>query len=56
MAQGHYPVRLDPSGLERLKRSPTLAELFDEEGSAVRVLPGRSIGEARALIERAARR
>lgn len=56
MAQGHYPLARDVSGLERLKRSPVLAELVDETGSAVKLLNGQSVSEARSLVRRVVRK
>ncbi len=56
MAQGHYPLRRDPSGLERLRRSPTLAELVDQAGSAVKRLHGQSVADARSLVRGVVRR
>jgi hypothetical protein len=54
MAQGHYPLRADASGLFRLSSSPELAVLLDEKSSAVARLRGRTYDEAKALV-RAAR-
>jgi hypothetical protein len=51
MAQGHYPLRRDKVGAERLHRSPQASELMDEAGSAVRRLPGLALSEARALLK-----
>ena len=50
MAQGHYPLRRDNAGAERLRRSPEAAELLHEEGSAVKRLTGLQIAEARSLV------
>jgi len=50
MAQGHYPLRRDNAGAERLHRSPEAAELLHEEGSAVKRLTGLQIAEARSLV------
>ncbi len=51
MAQGHYPVRRDEGGRERLRRSPQASELVGEAGSAVRRLHGVGLSEARALLK-----
>jgi hypothetical protein len=51
MAQGHYPLRRDGAGIERLLRSPEASELLDEAGSAVKRLPGLRIAETRSLLE-----
>jgi hypothetical protein len=51
MAQGHYPLRRDSAGSERLLRSPHASELLDEPGSAVKRLPGLRIAETRSLLE-----
>jgi hypothetical protein len=53
MAQGHYPLRPDPSGLFRLNSSPELAVLLDEQRSAVARLRGRTYDEAKALVRAA---
>ena len=50
MAQGHYPLTLDASGVRRLMRSPDLPRLSQWEGAAVRLLPGRSVPEAEQLV------
>ena len=50
MAQGHYPLRRDNAGAERLRRSPEAAELLHEEGSAVKRLTGLQLAEARSLV------
>jgi hypothetical protein len=50
MAQGHYPLRTDASGLFRLTSSPELAVLLDEKRSAVARLRGRTYDEAKTLI------
>ncbi len=52
--QGHYPLVPDARKLLRLRPSPTLPELEHPEKSAVHVLSGRSLAEARELIRRAA--
>lgn len=51
MAQGHYPLKRDKVGVERLRRSPQASELLDEAGSAVQRLPGLELGEARTLFQ-----
>jgi len=51
MAQGHYPLKRDKAGAERLSRSPQASELLGEAGSAVARLPGLQLSEARALLE-----
>jgi hypothetical protein len=56
MAQGHYPLARDTAGTERLRKSPVLADLLDEEGSAVKRLNDRSIAEARSLVQGAVRK
>jgi hypothetical protein len=56
MAQGHYPLRRDDAGLERLLRSPHAAELVGEAGSAVERLPGLRVPEARSLLKQVVRK
>jgi hypothetical protein len=56
MAQGHYPLRLDGAGAERLLRSPHASELIDEAGSAVKRLPGLQVPEARSLLRQVVRK
>jgi hypothetical protein len=56
MAQGHYPLRADSAGVERLFRSPHANELIDEAGSAVKRLPGLHVAEARSLLEQVVRK
>jgi hypothetical protein len=51
MAQGHYPVRNDSGGRQRLLRSPEATEILGEAGSAVTRLPGLDLAEARALLK-----
>jgi hypothetical protein len=51
MAQGHYPLKRDKVGAERLSRSPQAAELIGEAGAAVARLPGLQLSEARALLK-----
>jgi hypothetical protein len=50
MAQGHYPLRRDLRGLERLRKSPALPELVARDGSAVERLSERTVTEARRLL------
>jgi hypothetical protein len=50
MAQGHYPLMRDGAGIERLRRSPEANELVQEDGSAVKRLPGLQVTEARGLL------
>jgi len=52
--QGHYPLRPDAQKLLRLTPSPTLPELQHPEKSAVHVLAGRTVAEARELLHGAA--
>jgi hypothetical protein len=56
MAQGHYPLRRDAAGAERLARSPEAKELLQEQGSAVQRLTGLQVTEARAVLRRAVRK
>lgn len=53
MAQGHYPLKPDASGVGRLIRSPNLAEMKELSGAAVRVLPGHTVPEAEQLVVKA---
>lgn len=53
--QGHYPLLPDAQKLLRLRPSPTLPELEHPEKSAVRALSGRTVAEARELLQKAAR-
>jgi hypothetical protein len=51
MAQGHYPVRADEAGVERLFRSPGLPRLLrSSERPAVEELPGMRLEDARRSI------
>ena len=50
MAQGHYPLESDKSGVQRLLKSPDLPQLKALENAAVRVLPGRTVLEAERLL------
>jgi hypothetical protein len=52
--QGHYPLRPDAQKLLRLTPSPTLPELQHPENSAVHLLSGRTLAEARELLRGAA--
>jgi hypothetical protein len=56
MAQGHYPLRRDGAGLERLLRSPHATELIGEAGAAVKRLPGLQVPEARSLLQQVVRK
>jgi hypothetical protein len=56
MAQGHYPLRRDAAGLERLLRSPHASELVGEAGAAVKRLPGLQVREARSLLQQVVRK
>lgn len=56
MAQGHYPLLRDVAGAERLRRSPEANELLQEQGSAVKRLPGLQVSEARTLLRQAVRK
>jgi hypothetical protein len=51
--QGHYPLLPDPQRLLRLHPSPTLPELEHPEKSAVRMLSGHTVAEARELMHQA---
>lgn len=53
MSQGHYPVRRDQKGAQRLAPSPRLFELVGGD-SAVERLSGRTPAEARDLVRKAA--
>jgi hypothetical protein len=55
MSQGHFPLRADPKGVQRLSVSPRLSKLVGEGSSAVRQLVGRSLNEADELVQRAER-
>lgn len=50
MAQGHYPLRRDKLGAERLQRSPAAVELLQESGAAVQRLTGLDLAQARQLL------
>lgn len=52
MAQGHYPLQVDPKGIRRLRASARLEELQGIEGSAVRLLDRRTLPEVESLIVR----
>ena len=56
MAQGHYPLKLDAAGAERLLRSPHAAELVDDAAAAVKRLPGLQVAEARSLLKQMVRK
>lgn len=53
MAQGHFPIRPDASGTERLAPSPRLSELRDAEQSAARTLVGKIVPDASSLVRKA---
>jgi hypothetical protein len=53
MAQGHFPIRKDASGTERLVPSPRLPELSDEDRSAQKELVGRIVPEASERVRKA---
>ncbi|HVJ16754.1 MAG TPA: hypothetical protein VM686_15040 [Polyangiaceae bacterium] len=55
MAQGHYPLASDSSGVVRLNPSRQLSVLLDDKTSAVARLRGRSVLEARELVKQAAK-
>lgn len=50
MAQGHYPLSRDASGIERLRRSPQTSELASQASSAVERLHGLPLDRARGLL------
>jgi hypothetical protein len=56
MAQGHYPLKRDSAGIERLLRSPQASELIDEADAAVKRLPGLQVSETRSLLEQVVRK
>jgi hypothetical protein len=56
MAQGHYPLRQDAKGTERLRRSREARELVGEAGAAVKRLPGLQVAEARSLLHQLVKR
>jgi hypothetical protein len=53
LSQGHFPLRADNKGIERLIESPRLSKLIGQGTSAVRRLVGRSVVEADDLVRRA---
>jgi hypothetical protein len=53
MAQGHYLLRRDERGVERLSPSPHFPKLLDTHGSAARRLAGADLPVARRLISEA---
>jgi hypothetical protein len=55
MAQGHYPLKADASGLLRLSPTAQISKLLDDKASAVSRLSGRSVSEASELIKRVQR-
>lgn len=50
MAQGHYPVAIDASGVSRLQLSRNMPHLLGLANSAVAQLAGKSFIDARTLI------
>lgn len=50
MAQGHYPVGIDPAGVPRLRLNRNMPHLLGGASSAVAQLTGKSFSEARAMI------
>jgi len=50
MAQGHYPMTKDSTGVPRLHPSRNMANLVGRAPSAVSELSGRAFPEARAMI------
>jgi hypothetical protein len=56
MAQGHYSLFTDDSGVVRLSANRQLATLVDDKLSAVSRLRGRTIVEARDLVKQAVKR
>ncbi len=55
MAQGHYPLSGDSSGVLRLNPSRQLPVLLDDKATAVGRLRGRTVLEARDLVKQVAR-
>ena len=53
MAQGHYPLKRDKLGVERLLRSPQAAEVVGANGSALERLTGLDVSGARSVLQRA---
>lgn len=53
MAQGHFPIRPDGSGTERLMPSPRVPELRDPDRSAARELVGKLVPEGSSLVRKA---
>jgi len=49
-AQGQYPLRADDRGTRRLRQSPRIAYLVNDEKSAAHVLVGRTVSEARRVV------
>jgi hypothetical protein len=54
LAQGHFPLKADATGELRLGLSPELSVLYGADRSAARLLNGRTLSEAQALIKAAA--
>lgn len=50
MSQGHYPIRMDPVGVHRLRAGVSSMELLGAEDAAVRRLDGRTVTEAQTLL------
>jgi hypothetical protein len=55
MAQGHYPLTGDSSGVLRLSPSRHLPALLDDKATAVGRLRGRTVLEARDLVKQVVR-
>jgi hypothetical protein len=55
MAQGHYPLAGDASGVLRLNASRHLSVLLDDKATAVARLRGRTMPEARDLVKQVPR-
>jgi hypothetical protein len=50
MAQGHYPLQLDPDAIPRLNPSPNMPTLMRMEGSAVQRLVRHTVTEAEVMV------
>jgi hypothetical protein len=50
MAQGHYPLQLDPDSIPRLSPSPNMPTLTRIDGSAVQRLARRTVIEAEGMV------
>ncbi len=55
MAQGHYPLSGDSTGVLRLNPSRHLPVILDDKGTAVSRLSGRTVLEARDLVKQVVR-